>query len=144
MGLALFYLGQLPKFDGALEIGIGETAAQYPWNAETGDLDGWKADWIALNLDMTHEMHEKVAFRLFERTFRTVRAKHSEAKVMIVRAKPDGTDPEDEMWKRVVRFNFWGGTRSVASALAGDALGSGFNGVLTPWTPRLDFGAVRA
>ena len=107
VGLALFYLGKLPKFDGALEIGIGETAEQYPWNAETGDLDGWTADWIALNLDMTHEMHEKAAFRLFERTFRTVRAKHPEAKVMIVRAKPDGTDPEDEMWKRVVRFNFW-------------------------------------
>ena len=107
VGLALYYLGKLPKFDGALEIGVGETAAQYPWNAETGDMDGWKADWIAMNLDMTHEMHEKVAFRLFERTFRTVRAKHPEAKVMIVRAKPDGTDPEDEMWKRVVRFNFW-------------------------------------
>ena len=107
VGLALYYLGWLPKFDGALEIGIGETAAQYPWNAETGDMDGWKADWIAMNLDMTHEMHEKVAFRLFERTFRTVRAKHPEAKVVIVRAKPDGTDPEDEMWKRVERFNFW-------------------------------------
>ena len=107
VGLALYYLGNLPKFDGALTIGIGETAAQYPWNAETGDMDGWQADWIALTLDMTHELHEKPAFRLFERTLNIVRAKHREAKILIVRAKPDGTDPEDEMWKRVERFNFW-------------------------------------
>ena len=105
--LVEFFCGNLPKIEGALRLGVGESAEQYPWNAETGDLDGWKAEWIALNLDMTHEMHEKVAFRLFERTFNTVLAKHREAKVMIVRAKPDGTDPEDEMWKRVERFNFW-------------------------------------
>ena len=105
--LVEFFCGDLPKIEGALRLGVGETAEQYPWNAETGDLDGWKSEWIALNLDMTHEMHEKVAFRLFERTFNTVRTKHREAKVMIVRAKPDGTDPSDEMWKRVERFNFW-------------------------------------
>lgn len=97
------------KFEGlkAVGISVGETLEQLPWNALTGDFDGYRAQWIVLGVDQTHERRDRVTLNALRQSLEIIRRKQRKAKVIVLAAAPGGQDADDEMRKFILRHNAW-------------------------------------
>ena len=97
------------KFEGlkTLSIGVGETVEQVPWNALTGDFEGYAAKWIAVGVDQSHDTKDFKTFDALRQTLAIIRRKQPKAKVIVLASAPGGQDPSDEMRRYILRHNAW-------------------------------------
>lgn len=90
-----------------LSIGVGETVEQVPWNALTGDFDGYAAKWIAVGIDQSHDTKDFLTSDALRQTVEIIRKKQPKAKVIVLASAPGGQDANDEMRRFILRHNAW-------------------------------------